>query len=317
MKGWRLYPRTRARRYDQPAKLRWLRHGVMVVLAAVLVFSAFKVGGYVGDHLASRQGSQQLRESYHQPQATAAPSAAPAATATPAAAAPTSLPGSSAMLPSMKYPDNPYAIISSRFRKLQRQNGDIVAWLTIQNVIDEAVVQRDNTYYLTRDYRGFHNVNGAIFMDEGVKLHTRPYTVTLYGHNMKTGAMFGVLRNYENRTFYQHNPFVTFDTAYEDGRYVIFSVATVHTSQFNKDFLDFGKLNASTIAWRQEAIDQLESMSMYTSTIDVQPQDQLLLLVTCVEDDEERRIVAARRLRDGEMEEALLERVESSRKKTY
>lgn len=316
MKGWRLYPRTRARRYDRPAKVRWLRHGVMAVLAAVLVFSAFKVGGYVGDYIASVQGSQQLRESYHQPQETAAPSAAPAATAAPAAS-PTPAPGSSAMLPAVKYPDNPYALVSSRFRKLQRQNGDIVGWLTIKDVIDEAVVQRDDTYYLTRDYRGFHNVNGAIFMDEAVKLQTRPYTITLYGHNMKTGVMFGVLRNYENRTFYQHNPFITFDTAYEEGRYVIFSVATVHTSHFNKDFLDFGKLNAATVAWRQEAIDQLESMSIYTSTIDVQPEDQLLLLVTCVEDDEERRIVAARRLREGEGEDALLERVERSRKKTY
>ena len=31
-------------------------------------------------------------------------------------------------------------------------------------MLDEAVVQRDNSYYLNRDYRGYHNANGAIFL---------------------------------------------------------------------------------------------------------------------------------------------------------
>lgn len=60
-------------------------------------------------------------------------------------------------------------------------------------------------------------MNGAIFLDESCDLSTRPYTLMLYGHNMKSGAMFGNLRNYENLTYYKNNPFIKFDTAYEDG----------------------------------------------------------------------------------------------------
>ena len=129
---------------------------------------------------------------------------------------------------------------------------------------------------------------------------------------MKTGAMFGSLRNYENLSFYKSNPFITFDTAYEKGRFVIFSVSTVSLKSYARNFLNFGKVHSSNIAWRQESIAALKNMSTHYSFIDVQPQDQLLLLVTCVEDDAERRVVAARRIRDGETEADLQAQIHKS-----
>ena len=65
---------------------------------------------------------------------------------------------------------------------------------------------------------------------------------------------------------------------------------------------------------RQAAINTLKAISVYSCTIDVQPDDQLLLLVTCVDNDDERRVVAARRVRDGENEKELKKVVERSRK---
>ena len=72
---------------------------------------------------------------------------------------------------------------------------------------------------------------------------------------------------------------------------------------------------STDIQKRQTAIDALKAASVHTCTIDVQPEDQLLILVTCVEKDEDRRVVAARRIRDDENENALKERVTWSRKK--
>ena len=204
-----------------------------------------------------------------------------------------------------KYPYNPYAIISDRFVALQRQNKDIIGWLAIDDILDEAVVQRDNEYYLNRDYRGYHNDNGAIFLDQNCTLSTRPYTYLLYGHNMKSGLMFGVLRNYEDITFYRNTPFITFDTLYEDGRYVIFAVSNVSTDPKSWRYVDFANLQSSVIADRQTALQALIYCSKYACTIDVRPQDQLLLLITCVGDDTDRRVVAARRIREDETEESL------------
>ena len=130
---------------------------------------------------------------------------------------------------------------------------------------------------------------------------------------MKTGAMFGCLRNYENTTFYHNNPFISFDTIYEDGRYVIFSVATISIMPNDWDYLNLAGLISSSTVNRQAALKQLQSLSKYSSTIDVQVNDQLLLLVTCSGDESERRIVAARRIREGEDEAALTQRVRKSK----
>ena len=67
------------------------------------------------------------------------------------------------------------------------------------------------------------------------------------GSNMKTGAMFGNLRNYENLHYYKNNPFIAFDTAYEDGSYVIFSVATIDVTPGGLRYVDLAALSSLSI----------------------------------------------------------------------
>lgn len=291
----------------------------IVLLCNVMVFSAWQLISYGIDYFAAQNASDELRELYYQeteaPAATPDPTETPSPTPTlPPEATPTPTATPATRLDPLRYPNNPYAAVTSTFQKLHRQNADIVAWLNIPGLLDEAVVQRDNSYYLKRDYRGYHNVNGAIFLDENTDLSTRPYTMLVYGHNMKTGAMFGCLRNYETLSFYQKNPFITFNTMYEDGQYVIFSIAQLSLNPKDANYFSFGQLNTDNIAWRQEAIETLISRSAFYTSLDVQPEDQLLLLITCVEDDEERRVVAARRLRDDETAENVQRIINRARK---
>ena len=218
-------------------------------------------------------------------------------------------------LEAIAYPNNPKLTVSARFKALQRESKYIIGWLNLDGLLDEPVVQRDDVYYLTHDAMGRENVNGAIFLDASIGLKTRPYTYILYGHNMKTGAMFGSLRNYENRNYYHAHPFITFDTLYEDGRYVIFAVSGVSTEEYGRHYVDFHDLKSADRIKRQAAIDALISVSVFTCPIDVQADDQLLLLVTCTEKDQDRRVVAARRVREGEDEATLEKLAKNSRKK--
>lgn len=303
----------RARFYFDATRGPWQRIAYSAAICALLcvfVYCAWQLGAYGVEYLQSRAASDALRDAYYEEltetvPATATPTATPSPTPTPTpqpGATPAPTPTPMRELPRVKYPGNEFGLARSNFIKMRRQSPDIVGWLTIEDMIDEAVVQRDNEYYLTRDHRGYHNKNGAIFMDETVDLSTRPYTIILYGHNMKTGLMFGGLRNYENISFYRANPFITFNSAQEDGRYVIFAVATIGVKSSNWKFVNLWQLSSTTIATRKTAIEQLRTRSLYRSGIEVREDDQLLLLVTCVENDDERRVVAARRIRDGEKE---------------
>ena len=286
-----------------------LRLFIVLPACALIAWGVAGLARYISDLSASRQTSSELREIYDRPEqepaglpAEITETPAPAVTAVPVTAAPAAVETpapSSVLLPEVPYPDNPHAVISGRFRDLRKKGKYIVGWLRMADV-DEPVVLKDNTYFLDHDAEGKKNVNGAIFMDSSARLETRPYTVILYGHNMKSGNMFGRLRKFRDISYLQKNRFITFDTLYEDGRYVVFAAAEINTVPGTSAYFDIWSLNDRTADGRTEALRKLKIRSLHGFTADVQPEDQILLLVTCVEDDDYRFIVAARRLRPGE-----------------
>lgn len=316
----------RRRRRSRHRRIYWGRLLVVLLGLIVAVFGLVKLISYGVDLLSSRHTAEELREVYYADSAfdpisvteaptlitTPTPKETPIVTPT-VTASPT--PSPIPRLPSVSYPNNPKLTVSSRFKALRKESKYIVGWLSIHRMLDEAVMQRDNVYYMDHDALGNPNVNGALFLDSGISLKERPYTYIIYGHNMKSGAMFGSLRNYENSTFYHNDPFITYDTMYETGRYVIFAVGSVSTEEWGRNYVDFYALRSTNIPDRQASIDALISASVHTCTVDVQPEDQLLMLVTCVEKDEDRRVVVARRIRDGEDETELKKLVQKSRKR--
>ena len=306
---------------------------ILIACGCLVLFSLGQLIHAAVQRQASEKADEEMRTLYHTEEAAVSPTPAPSATPeeelsprpteepteepaspTPEATgtpAPTLVP----RLEEQAYPGNPGRTVSARFRTLREQNRDIIGWLTIGSMVDEAVAQRDNEYYMDHNIARQPDASGAIFLDAIVSLETRPYALILYGHNMKTGARFGSLRNFENRSFYHKYPFITFDTLYEDGRYVVFSVGTVSTEESDKHYLDFYALNSRRVDERGQALDVLQAVSVYSSTVDVALDDQILLLVTCVDRDADRRVVAARRIREGEKQNDLKALVEKSSKK--
>ncbi len=315
----------RRRSEKKPPRFPWWWMLLVAVSAVMVITGLAQIVSRWTQDSAARRAADEMRELYRGagefPTAspTPLPTSTPADTPTPelivfaeaspkekttVSVAPTTTP--EPRIEAGTYPPDQEKSAGERFRALRKENQDIVGWLTIGSMIDEAVVQRDNLFYMNHDVKRGDNINGAIFLDEIVSLKTRPMGLILYGHNMRTGAMFGSLRNYENVSFYHNYPFLTFDTMHENGRYVIFAVGTVDVEHEDSErFLDFFSLTTRSVQERERAIEVLKSTSIHTCTVDVQAEDQLLLLVTCVDQDAERRVVAARRIRDGERETEL------------
>ena len=329
MHQWQPRQSNRPRRYKERSRkprFRWERLIAVLLGAFLIVFGSIRLIGYARDWIALRKTNGKLQSVYYDaPTDTPVPSTEePAAVPTPAltageAGTPTHSPEPSPspvpFLEAAAYPYNANLTVSSRFKALRKESKYIMGWLNMGKLVDEPVMQRDDVFYLTHDASGRENVNGAIFLEASISIKTRPYTYILYGHNMKTGAMFGSLRNYENQNFYHLDPFITFDTMYENGRYVIFAVSTVSTEEYDRHFVDLYELKSKDREKRQDAIDALISASVFTCSVDVRADDQILLLVTCTEKDQERRVIAARRIRDGEDEDAVKKLVERNRKR--
>lgn len=294
-----------------------LRLSIAVVSFFLIAYGGIRLIRYYSDLNASRQTGRELREvqdladsgtDFVLPAKEETVSPSPIPSTSPAAAGqenqstetlqPVSEAGNG-VLQRMPYPDNPNLEMSERFRRLRKKGKYIVGWISFDQV-DEAVAQKDNTFFLNHDALGKRNSNGAIFLDEDIRLITRPYTLFLYGHNMKSGNMFGRLKKYKENTYYYQHRIITFDTMYEEGQYAVFAVMEMNTVPGTGQWYDLWTLNTDNITDREKAIRTLESRSAISSMLDVQADDQLLLLITCLDGETERLVVAARRLRDGE-----------------
>jgi len=91
--------------------------------------------------------------------------------------------------------------------RLRERNPDIVGWITVPYTnIDYPIVQaKDNAYYLRRDLNGGSAKPGTIFMDYRCAKDGFGYSI-IYGHNMKSGAMFGTLGRFEDKAFLDAHP---------------------------------------------------------------------------------------------------------------
>ena len=288
---------------DKKRLFRWILLAVGVLLVA---YGAIRLGRYLSEMNQARQTTAELREAA----ATEAVTAAPTGTDAPAGT-PELLPETTVSplrkpqhrrkhqrfpptLPEVAYP-NGYNLVP-RIQELRKKSEYIIGWITMDD-LDEPVVLKDNKFFLNHDAAGKRNSNGAIFMDEGTRLLTRPYTIMLYGHNMKSGMMFGNLRKYTDLTYCRKHRTFRFDTLYEEGQYEIFAVVTISVTPGKARYLNLWGLESTDRETRKDALASLKRANSYVSTAEVSEEDQILLLITCVGDDDERLVVAAVRIK--------------------
>ena len=296
-------------------QIQLLRLSVAVFSSFLILYGFVRLILYYADLSASRNTTRELQQIHNLeesetesvpqiPEPTALPSISPTdVTDSPMPAEMYQPEEDKDTLQAIAYPDNPNLKISERFRKLRKKSKYIIGWLSFDQV-DEAVVQKDNTYFLTHDAKGKKNSNGANFLDSGISLKTRPYTIILYGHNMKSGNMFGRLKKYKESTYFYKHRIITFDTMYENGQYAVFAVVEMSTTPGVARWYDLWSLTTDNYENREDAIRTLERRSVISSALDVQADDQILLLVTCLDGDTERLVVVARRIREDEGETA-------------
>lgn len=177
---------------------------------------------------------------------------------------------------------SPYYINYSRvIEDLLKINPDTVGWLRVNNTkIDYPVVQNKdgNSYYLNRDFKQNKNSMGWIFMDYRNNPDTLDKNTIIYGHNIKTGIMFGTLKNTLSSSWYKNkdNYIISFNTKNETINWKIFSL---YRTNVTNDYLDmeFADDNEFT-----NFVNMLRSRSVYDFGTEVTTNDSILTLSSCV-----------------------------------
>lgn len=196
---------------------------------------------------------------------------------------------------------------------LLEKNPDTVGWLKVSDIIDFAVVQRDNAYYLSHDFFGRISAEGAAFLDEGATIEPEDQHLIIHGHNMRNGNIFGDLDLYRDLGYLKRHPVITFNTLYENCVYVPIAVFDISANPGHEKYMELQQFNFETADDFEQFVQDARYRSFYDIPVDVAPDDRLLSLVTCsYYDDNGRMVFMMRAVRPGESAEELAQTVQNA-----
>lgn len=163
------------------------------------------------------------------------------------------------------------------FTKLQVAYPDCVGWLELPGLyLDMPIVQgMDNSFYLTHLPNRMPNESGSIMMDATCEGDFHSDVTYLHAHCMSNGTMFGNLMRYAHEDFYKENSSFRLYTPDGDYQVAVIGGCTVDGIHFGfpPQFRDEED--------QQKFLDMVKGNCPYSTDVDVQWGDRLLVLSTC------------------------------------
>lgn len=184
-------------------------------------------------------------------------------------------------------------------------NQDMAAWLQIPGTnVDYPVMWTpgDETYYLYRAFDGSENKNGCLLLDTDSCLDPLTTNLIIHGHNMKSGAMFGNLTDYENKDFYENHKNIILYTEECQRNYEVIAVFRSQVYRKTDQVFKFYKFfQADTQEEFDDFYNNIKQLSQYDTGVTAEFGDHFLTLSTCVYHVEQGRfVVVAKEVEPGD-----------------
>ena len=190
--------------------------------------------------------------------------------------------------------------ILPQYKKLVLQNPDFAGWVTIAGTaVDYPVMHRadDNDFYLSHNFDGEDDVNGLLVLDKRCSVDGTDDNVLIHGHNMKSGFMFGALKNYKSYDYYREHPTIKFNSLYQENTYDIIAVFLSSVDEGQDDFRYYDFINIYNEAEFEAYIRGIKEKSLYEIPYTAMYGDHLITLSTCDYSKRDGRLVVVGRKR--------------------
>lgn len=258
------------------------------VLAAIcLIAAGFVILRQLDDNRNSQQifddlrpsGNPQAERPEHNPVSTVAPVII---TTEPPVAIPTAVPTvepTATPQPTQEPLVNPY-------KDSFLANKDMAGWLQIPGTIIDYPVMwtpRDEDYYLYKDFNGKYNQNGCLILDTDSSVDPLTTNLIIHGHNMKSGAMFGDLTEYEKYSYYENHKNIILYTKGVQRNYEVIAVFRSQVYKKTDTVFKFYKFfQADTQAEFDDFYNNIKALSIYDTGVTAEFGDNFITLSTCV-----------------------------------
>jgi len=155
-------------------------------------------------------------------------------------------------------------------------NPDTVGWLVIPNTqVDYPfVMSKDNSDYLHEDIHGDSSASGTIFMDCACARDFSGFNTIIYGHHMNNGSMFGTIKYFEDKPFFDAN---RTGTIYLPGRTLTLEIFAFMTVKPDDETI-YGTAGADNA---QEYLAYVKKHAELYRNIELSSSDRIVTLSTC------------------------------------
>lgn len=269
---------------------------LVIALVCLLILRLLLLWNQIQDRH-SRDTVEELREQASAP-AEELPSPSPA---TPSPAI-TPAPSPS---PTLTPAPTPEAVVNP-YREAFLANEDMSAWIQIPGTnIDYPVMwtPEDEEYYLYRDFDGSDNKNGCLILDTDSCLDPLTTNLIIHGHNMKSGAMFGRLTDYQEEAFWQEHKEIILYTEECQRNYEVMAVFRSQVFRKSENVFKFYQFfQADTQEEFDNFYNNIKEMSLYDTGVTAMFGDHFITLSTCVYHVENGRfVVVAKEIEHGDI----------------
>jgi sortase B len=174
-----------------------------------------------------------------------------------------------------------------QYQQLYAQNPELAGWLRIDDtVIDYPVMHTPENpeYYIRRNFDKKSSSAGCLFLQGDADPFLPSDNLTVYGHHMKNGSMFGYLTRYRNQGWYDTHPVMWLVTPEAVYQIDVLAGRTVSASD-----------GAYTIYNSEETfrpwLEDFVSKSDFRSETAVEDAAQIIALSTCTYTYDDARYV--------------------------
>jgi sortase B len=201
-------------------------------------------------------------------------------------------------------PDNPSEpppawTVYDQYGALFGQNPDMIGWIKIDGTtVDYPVMQTPDRpdFYLKHNFEKEWSDYGVPYAAESCSIDPQSDNITIFGHHMKSGKMFGILESYKSADFWREHPIIQFDTRAGFGTYQIIAAFKVSSA----DFPYHKFISAADQAEFDGYASRCTALSFYDTGLTANYGDKLISLSTCeYSANNNRLVVVARKIGEG------------------
>ena len=181
------------------------------------------------------------------------------------------------------------------FNALKEQNGDVCAWINFDCLpIDYPIVRageekRNQSYYLRRDLDGKYSTAGTIYIQTMNSADFSDPCTVVYGHNMTNLTMFGTLKKFRDKEFFDQNEYFYIYTPGHILKYAIKSAFVYDDRHILYSFDFWNEKDFNSFA--EEAGNPKSLVKNVRESVEINPDSKLVILSTCTNVDTERYLV--------------------------